>query len=119
MPASAGGRSAEQPQAFLTRRVPSLGGGVNLFGNVLFGMSGNRFQQGIGFLTADDITVRVTNPGAWGVPTTEASSTRRAQRPVVLIRSARGGLLSLNFVAYSKALSRRWSGRYRPGCYEA
>jgi hypothetical protein len=96
------------PQAFLTRAefVP-LGGGVNLFGNVLFGMSGNRFQQGIGFLTADDITVRVTNPGRLGrrpyrggVINEEGS---RAQYMYSYeVRSA--GASDLNFVAYSKAL---------------
>jgi len=98
------------PQSFLTRPefVP-LGGGVNLFGNVLFGMPSNRYQQGTAgfFQTNDDITVRVTNPGRLGrrpyrggVINEEGS---RAQYMYAYeVRSA--GSSDLNFVAYSKAL---------------
>lgn len=96
------------PQTFLTRQEFIPGGVANLFGTVLFRMSGNRFQQGIGFLsTTDDISILVTNPGRLG---------RRPYRGGVLneegsraqymygyeLRSA--GSSDLNFVAYSKAL---------------
>ena len=97
------------PQTFLTRQefVP-VGGPAALFGVVKFRMSGNRYQQGLGFLsTTDDITVQITNPGRLG---------RRPYRGGILneegsrgqymyayeVRSA--GASDLNFVAYSKAL---------------
>src|SRR5262245_66663874 len=47
------------PRAFLAR--PEFTG--NLFGTVLFNMPSHRFQQTFGFLTADEISVRVSNPG--------------------------------------------------------
>jgi PilX N-terminal len=95
------------PQAFMTRPEFVPLGGVNLFGTVQFGMSGNRFQQGVGFLTGDDITVRISNPGRLGrrpyrggVINEEGS---RAQYMYSYeLRSA--GSSDLNFVAYSKAL---------------
>ena len=51
-----------QPKVFLAR--PEFTG--NLFGTVLFNMPSHRFLQGTGFLTADEITVRVSNPGRLG-----------------------------------------------------
>jgi hypothetical protein len=51
------------PRGFLAR--PEFAG--NLFGTVLFNMPSHRFVQGSGFWTgADEIAVRVTNPGRLG-----------------------------------------------------
>jgi hypothetical protein len=50
------------PRAFLTR--PEFAG--NFFGTVLFQMPSHRFQQTVGFLTNDEIQVRVSNPGRLG-----------------------------------------------------
>jgi hypothetical protein len=61
------------PRDFLTR--PEF---LNtpFFGTVLFQMPAHRFQQTFGFLTSNDIEVRVTNPG------------RLTRRP------ARGGIIN-------------------------
>jgi hypothetical protein len=48
------------PRSFLTR-PEFLGGGF--FGTVLFQMPSHRFQQTFGFLTTDDIQVRISSPG--------------------------------------------------------
>ena len=96
-------------QRFLTRHeFTPVGAAPLLFGTVLFGMSGNRFQQGIGFLSGQqDISVLISNPGRLG---------RRPYRGGVInedgsrgqymyayeLRSTGG--TDLNFQSYSKAL---------------
>jgi hypothetical protein len=96
------------PQTFLTRNEFVSGGVANLFGNVLFKMSANRYKQGATtFSTAEDISVLVTNPGRLGrrpyrggIMNEEGS---RAQYMYSYeVRAA--GNSDLNFVAYSKAL---------------
>jgi PilX N-terminal len=54
------------PRAFLTRPEFGTAGAPNLFGTVLFNMSSHRFRQGTGFIGADEIEVRVMNPGRLG-----------------------------------------------------
>jgi hypothetical protein len=58
-----GGAEMTDPRTFLTR--PEFTGG-GFFGTVLFQMPAHRFQQTFGFLTGDDIQVRVMNPGRLG-----------------------------------------------------
>jgi hypothetical protein len=58
-----GGAEMSDPRSFLTR-PEFLNGGF--FGTVLFQMPAHRFQQTFGFLTGDDIQVRVMNPGRLG-----------------------------------------------------
>ena len=56
------GVEMDDPRTFLTR--PEFTG--NFFGTVLFQMPSHRFKQTVGFLTADEIQVRVMNPGRLG-----------------------------------------------------
>ena len=91
------------PRGFLAR--PEFAG--NLFGTVLFNMPSHRFQQTVGFLTADEISVRVTNPGRLGrrpyrggVINEQGS---RAQYMYAFELRATGGQAD-QFLQYSKAL---------------
>src|ERR1700730_8730287 len=98
------------PQQFLTRHefAPAGGAAPLLFGPVFFGMEGNRFQQGIGFLSGQqDISVLISNPGRLGrrpyrggVINEDGS---RAQYMYAYELRSTGGS-DLNFVTYSKAL---------------
>lgn len=60
------GVELDDPRGFLTRPEFGAPGAPNLFGTVLFNMSSHRFRQTLGFIGADDIQVRVTNPGRLG-----------------------------------------------------
>jgi len=91
------------PRAFLAR--PEFAG--NLFGTVLFNMPSHRFVQGTGFLSADEISVRVTNPGRLGrrpyrggIINEDGS---RAQYMYAFEMRATGGQAD-QFLQYSKAL---------------
>ena len=58
-----GGAEMTDPRTFLTRPEFTTGGP---FGTQLFQMPAHRFQQTFGFLTGDDIQVRISNPGHIG-----------------------------------------------------
>jgi hypothetical protein len=60
------GVQMNDPRAFLTRPEFGTAAAPNFFGTVLFQMPSHRFAQTIGFLTGDDIQVRVMTPGRLG-----------------------------------------------------
>jgi len=60
------GVQMNDPRAFLTRPEFGTTAAPNLFGTVLFQMPAHRWQQTFGFLTGDDIQVRVMTPGRLG-----------------------------------------------------
>jgi hypothetical protein len=97
-------------QTFLARHeFEPVGAPANLFGTVFFGMSGNRFQQGLAgnFLTGDDITVRISNPGRLGrrhAPGEVGNEEGTHSRYMYAFELRSAASSDLNFVAYQKAL---------------
>jgi PilX N-terminal len=101
------GVQMNDPRAFLTRPEFGTAGTPSFFGTVLFQMPSHRFAQTIGFLTGDDIQVRVMTPGRLGrrpfrggIINEEGS---RAQYMYAFEVRATGGQDDA-FLQYSKAL---------------